>query len=153
VTDERTRATDQALAALKAHGCRMTPQRRAIVSEIMQADGHIAPAELANRVQRKIPGINPATVYRTLGLLDELGILSHAHLGGGVEYHVARDSDHVHLICSNCGTTRSIPTSEIEPVITMIRASHGFLPDLTHFAIEGLCSDCRPRQTDKAKGA
>ena len=91
------------LDLLRSRGFRMTPQRRAIVAEIMAADGHISPSAVAQRVEARVPGVNPSTVYRTLDLLEEVGVLSHTHLEGGAEYHLRSDSQHVHLVCSRCG--------------------------------------------------
>lgn len=121
----------------------MTPQRRAIVAEIMRTQGHISPAVLARKVQAEMPGVNASTIYRTLTLLEEAGILSHAHLEGGAEYHRAEEAGHVHLTCSNCGAEDDLSMEEAESLVRLIERHHGFQPDLTHFAIGGLCADCR----------
>ena len=70
---ERDRLTAEVLEALRARGHRMTPQRRAIVAEIMETSGHIAPPEVAARVKARIPGVNDSTIYRTLDLLQTVG--------------------------------------------------------------------------------
>jgi Fur family ferric uptake transcriptional regulator len=127
---------------LKAHGLRMTPQRRAIVAEILATDGHINPAEIARRVRERVPGVNPSTVYRTLDLLEDLGILSHAHLETGAEYHRSAEGRHVHLVCANCGAADSLSVAEAEALRKLIRRHHSFQPDFTHFAISGLCAEC-----------
>ena len=75
-----TVSADSVLELLRTRGLRMTPQRRAIVAEIMGAEGHISPMVVARRVRDRVPGVNPSTVYRTLTLLEDLGIISHAHL-------------------------------------------------------------------------
>ena len=72
---------------LRGRGLRMTPQRRAIVSEVMRTPGHISPAAIARKVQSEMPGVNASTVYRTLTLLEEVGVLQHSHLETGAEYH------------------------------------------------------------------
>jgi Fur family ferric uptake transcriptional regulator len=121
----------------------MTPQRRAIVSEIMSSEGHINPAAVARRVRDRVPGVNPSTVYRTLDLLEELGVLSHAHLEEGPEYHRWSDRQHVHLTCSRCGAEESLSIAEAERLKKLISRHHGFRPDLTHFAISGICERCQ----------
>ena len=90
----------------------MTPQRRAIVAEIMSASGHITPVTVARRVEDRVPGVNPSTVYRTLDLLEDLGVLSHAHLESGAEYHRRAEATHVHLTCSRCGADDSLSIGE-----------------------------------------
>jgi Fur family ferric uptake transcriptional regulator len=133
---------ETALEMLRSRGLRMTPQRLAIVAEIMATDGHINPAEVARRVRERVPGVNPSTVYRTLDLLEELGVLSHAHLEAGAEYHRAADGAHAHLVCARCGAADSLSVEEAETLRDLIRKHHGFQPDFTHFAISGLCAGC-----------
>jgi Fur family transcriptional regulator, ferric uptake regulator len=121
----------------------MTPQRRAIVTEIMAADGHISPTTVARRVQERVPGVNSSTVYRTLGLLEEIGVLSHTHLESGAEYHRRSEERHVHLVCSRCGSDDSLSLGEARRLRDLLGKHQGFAPDLTHFAISGLCRDCQ----------
>ncbi len=131
------------MGILRARGLRMTPQRRAIVAEIMRTRGHISPTALARKVQGEMPGVNPSTVYRTLALLEDIGVLSHAHLEGGAEYHRAEEAGHVHLTCSRCGAEDDLSLEEARALSHLIERHRGFLPDLTHFAISGLCAECR----------
>jgi len=131
------------LDVLRSRGRKMTPQRQAIVLEVMRAQGHISPPAIARRVQSRMPGVNASTVYRTLAMLEESGILSHAHLEGGAEYHLAGEAGHVHLTCSNCGSEDDLSLEEAQSLARLISKHHGFRPDLTHFAISGLCRNCQ----------
>jgi len=135
-------ASDSLLDLLKARGLRMTPQRRAIVTEVMGSKGHISPTIVARHVRERVPGVNASTVYRTLDLLEEMGVLSHAHLESGAEYHRKSESDHVHLTCSSCGAQESLSMVEAKRLKRLIAQHHGFTPDFTHFAISGLCAHC-----------
>ncbi len=137
-----TASAEPILLELKRRGLRMTPQRRAIVAEIMATDGHISPVDVARRVKERIPGVNASTVYRTLDMLESVGVLSHAHLEDGAEYHRTSEGQHVHLICANCGTDDSLSVDEIDVIRDQITRHRGFRPDLTHFAISGLCAAC-----------
>ncbi|SRR6266567_2511613 len=135
-------SNESVLAMLRDRGLRMTPQRRAIVSEIVAVRGHINPSEVSRRVRDRFPGVNASTVYRTLDLLEELGVLSHAHLESGAEYHHRSQSQHVHLACRRCGAEDSLSMTEAQSLKQLIRRHRGFEPDLTHFAISGLCARC-----------
>jgi Fur family ferric uptake transcriptional regulator len=137
-----TTSADGVLDLIRDRGLRMTPQRRAIVAAIMATKGHISPTSVARQVQDLVPGVNPSTVYRTLDLLEDLGVLSHAHLESGPEYHRRQDSRHVHLSCSRCGMQDSLSMAEAERLERLLVRHRGFRPDLTHFAISGLCSRC-----------
>ncbi len=127
---------------LRRRGLRMTPQRRAIVSEVMRTQGHISPAQIARKVQGDMPGVNASTVYRTLTLLEEVGVLQHSHLETGAEYHKADEAQHVHLTCHRCGRDDALSIEEAQQLGDLIRHHHGFQADLTHFAITGLCAEC-----------
>lgn len=142
MSDTITQSSDEVLGILRERGLRMTPQRRAIVAEIMLAQGHINPAAITRRVQAQMPGVNASTVYRTLSLLEEAGVVSHAHLESGPEYHRADEGHHVHLVCSNCGSDETLSLDEAEQMASMIRSHHQFEPDLSHFAISGRCAKC-----------
>jgi Fur family ferric uptake transcriptional regulator len=143
--DERVQV--DIIDVLRGRGLRMTPQRRAIVAEVMRAKGHISPTALARKVQGEMPGVNASTIYRTLSLLEEVGVLAHAHLEGGAEYHRAEEAGHVHLTCSRCGAEDDLSLEEAEALQELINRHHGFLPDLTHFAISGLCAECQKAAT------
>ena len=121
----------------------MTPQRQAIVLEVMGAKGHISPTAIARRVQGRMPGVNASTVYRTLAMLEDAGVLSHAHLEGGAEYHRAGEGGHVHLTCSRCGAEDDLSLAEAQSLERLVTKHRGFRPDLTHFAISGLCANCQ----------
>lgn len=137
-----TNRSDTLESKLRARGLRMTPQRVAILREIMTTEGHISPTDVARRVRERVPGVNPSTVYRTLGLLEDLGVLSHAHLESGAEYHRSAEGRHVHLVCSRCGAQDSLSIEEAADLNRLLSRHAGFVPDLTHFAISGTCANC-----------
>ena len=134
---------DDVIEMLRQRGLRMTPQRRVIVAEIMRTQGHISPTALAKKVQGDMPGVNASTIYRTLAILEQAGVLAHAHLEGGAEYHRTEDAGHVHLACSRCGTEDNLSLDEAEALQQLIEQHRGFRPDLTHFAISGTCAECQ----------
>jgi Fur family ferric uptake transcriptional regulator len=130
------------LDLLRARGLRMTPQRRAIVAAVMRAQGHISPTDVTRQIQSEMPGVNASTVYRTLTLLEEVGVLQHSHLESGAEYHRIEEAEHIHLMCANCGQDDPLSLKEADALHELIKRHHGFQADLTHFAITGLCRDC-----------
>jgi Fur family ferric uptake transcriptional regulator len=138
---ERTEQID-VMELLRARGLRMTPQRRAIVSAVMHAQGHISPTAITRKIQSEMPGVNASTVYRTLTLLEEVGVLQHSHLESGPEYHRTEEAEHIHLVCGSCGADDPLSLAEAESLQELIRRHHGFEADLTHFAITGLCAAC-----------
>jgi Fur family ferric uptake transcriptional regulator len=127
---------------LRSQGMRMTPQRIAIVDEIMSSSGYLTPLRVIQRVQARVPGVSAATVYRTLERLEEVGVLAHVHLESGVGYHQVAETQHAHLICSECGTEQEIPNQVLQRLERSLERAQGFRPDFSHHPISGLCADC-----------
>jgi Fur family ferric uptake transcriptional regulator len=131
------------LDEIRARGYRMTPQRQLILQEVYDSDGHTTAEEILTSVRRRFPAINISTVYRNLDLLEEMGLVCHAHLGHTVgQYHPATNKDHQHLVCRSCGSIAEIGVELMEPVRAELRRARGFEADLTHFAIFGTCKRC-----------
>lgn len=127
---------------LRARGYRLTPQRQ-LVLEAVDTLGHATPDEIAAAVRRIASGVNISTVYRTVELLEELGLLRHAHLGHGApSYHVSWDDDHVHLVCRDCGGIEEVAPETLTDVVEHLRTERGFLVDVGHFAVFGRCAGC-----------
>jgi Fur family ferric uptake transcriptional regulator len=136
-------STNTAVGLLRAQGLRMTPQRLAIVQEIMSTVGYIVPVAVVNRVQARVPGVSAATIYRTLERLERLGVLTHVHLESGIGYHRVDDAQHAHLTCTSCGAELELSQSSLRNLERLVQRDHGFRPDFTHHAISGLCADCQ----------
>ncbi len=129
---------------LRARGLRWTPQRRQIINVLEATDGHITGSELVERCRQLDPLTTPSTVYRTLRVLEELGIVQHAHgAEGREEFHVRPASEHGHLYCHQCGSSWEIDLADAEPTITSFDRRLGFAVDLSHMTIVGRCRACR----------
>jgi len=127
---------------LRARGYRMTQQRQ-MVLDAVRSLGHSTPDEIAGSVKLTAPTVNVSTVYRTLDLLEELGLVTHTHLGHGAPtYHAADDSDHLHLVCRECGEVQQVGSEVAASMTGSLRASHGFEVDVTHVAVQGRCAKC-----------
>jgi Fur family transcriptional regulator, ferric uptake regulator len=101
-------------AELRARGFRLTPQRQLVLEAVVHL-GHATPDEIAEQVRRTASGVNISTVYRTLELLEELGLVTHTHLGHGAPtYHAAEDADHLHLVCRVCGGIEEVAPDVVE---------------------------------------
>jgi len=129
---------------LHEQGLRWTPQRRLLVEVLAETDGHIAGAELVERCRAIDPQTTPSTVYRTLDVLEEIGLIRHAHgLDGREEFHVLPVREHGHLHCSRCGRAWEIAGDEVTGLVRDLRRTRGFEVDLGHLSVIGLCADCR----------
>ncbi len=109
-------------------------------------DGHVTGAELVDGCRAIDPATTPSTVYRTIDVLEELGIVSHSHgREGRAEFHVNPASDHGHLLCPGCGRTWELDAGEVGPLVDGLASTRGFAVDVDHLTIEGRCADCRRR--------
>lgn len=128
---------------LRRRGLRWTPQRRLVLDAISEARGHITGVEIVERCRRRDPAVVPSTVYRTLDVLEGLGVVRHAHgPDGREEYHVRPDAEHAHLHCEACGGRWELDTLEVRPLIATLRRDRGFDVDPSHLTVVGRCADC-----------
>lgn len=129
---------------LRARGLRWTPQRRLILDVLAATDGHVTGSELVERCRAIDAATTPSTVYRTLRVLEELGLVRHAHgPDGREEFHVRPEGDHGHLHCSECGTSWEIGPADAAATVSSFRERWGFDVDLSHLTVVGRCADCR----------
>ena len=145
----RTAPTSRALtwrdvaALLRQHKHRLTPQRRAVVEALAEFEGHVTATQLIERCLERDPAFVPSTVYRTLDLLEKLGLVTHIHdADGHEEFHPTPKEPHAHLICRDCGRTDELPLAEIRDFVGRVQREHDFAVDVSHLAIFGVCGDC-----------
>jgi Fur family transcriptional regulator, ferric uptake regulator len=131
---------------LRDHGFRITPQRQ-LVLEAVEALRHGTPEEILVEVQRTATGVNLSTIYRTLEVLEEVGLVTHAHIGHGPPtYHAVDDETHIHLVCDRCGRVQSVPASAATAFVGRLESDYGFRTDISHVSVHGLCAGCKDRE-------
>jgi Fur family ferric uptake transcriptional regulator len=129
---------------MRARGLRWTPQRRLLLSVLVKTEGHVTATELLDRCRAADPQTTPSTVYRTLDVLEEIGLIRHAHAADGrEEFHVLPQHEHGHLTCSVCNRTWEVDAQEASALLGGLSASRDFELDLSHLSMQGRCSDCR----------
>jgi Fur family ferric uptake transcriptional regulator len=127
---------------LRARGLRLTAQRQ-LVLEAVRDLGHATPEQVHCAVREVAAGVNITTVYRTLELLEELGLVTHTHLShGSPTYHAATDTQHVHLVCRSCGAVDEVDPALLGPLAGRLERERGFLVDIGHVALFGVCRAC-----------
>jgi len=125
---------------------RWTPQRRLLVEVLDEADGHVTAADLVDRCRTLDPETTPSTVYRTLRVLEDLGLVQHAHgPDGREEFHVRPAEAHGHLHCSTCGQSWEVSSADAAATVRDFRDRLGFEIDLSHLSVGGTCSTCADR--------
>ena len=127
---------------LRARGLRLTAPRQLVLEAVYRL-GHCTPDQIHAEVAGHAAGVNITTVYRTLELLEELGLVTHAHLShGSPTYHPAGEQQHAHLVCRSCGTVDEMPPHALGKLVSQLQHDRGFLLDIGHVALFGLCAGC-----------
>jgi Fur family ferric uptake transcriptional regulator len=128
---------------VRSRGMRMTVQRRLVLDTLRRTRHHTTAEEIARAIRATYPQIDPSTVYRNLEALERLGYVTHTHLDDRITRWRRADSpQHGHLVCRRCGSEEEIPMKILEPLAKRLRSEHGFVADLAHSAVVGLCRNC-----------
>jgi len=134
---------EDTLAEIRAQGGRVTPARRAVLGAILQAgEHHFTAAEIFDAVETTEPRPDRATVYRTLDLLTELGVLTPLQLDSDAVVYHRSDHRHGHLVCDTCGDVFELPKSAISALVRKVRHDRGFAIDADRVTISGVCQRC-----------
>lgn len=133
--------------SLKEKGYKLTPQRRAIVDMIIKNEGnHLTTEELYNLVKVECPEIGLATVYRTVLLLEEMGIVTKLDLNDGCSryelIHEDENHQHHHLVCNKCGKVIEVEGDLLEELEHSIELKYKFKIQDHSVKFFGLCSEC-----------
>jgi Fur family ferric uptake transcriptional regulator len=133
---------DDLLERLRTEGLRATTQRRVIVEALLAQPAHITAEDLTALVNERFPEVHAATVYRTLEVLESIGVLYRLANGHApTEWHMAGHS-HQHLVCDDCGRVEEISNAAFARLASALARDHGFRVDMRHMAITGRCASC-----------
>lgn len=129
--------------ALRARGQRVTPQRLAVARMLDEFADHVTAETLHRRVQERMPGVSLPTVYATLELLEELGLLKRLLTASGAVVYDPNVSEHHHLVCSACGVILDVEAPIDEAAIMRAARRSGFAPSNAQLVVSGVCAGCR----------
>ena len=131
---------------LKKRGMRQTREREAIIREALSSNDHFDVDELFIRLKKK-DGVSKASIYRTIPLMIEAGLLAEVYLENGhMHYeHVFGRDHHCHLRCRECKRIVEFSDNRLHDIEQEIAEKFGFDSDGHKMEIMGLCSDCRAR--------
>ncbi|MEW6263165.1 MAG: transcriptional repressor [Thermodesulfobacteriota bacterium] len=135
---------------IRRRGMRHTREREAIVREALSSNGHFDVDELFIRLKKK-KGVSKASIYRTIPLLKEAGLITEVYLENGhMHYEPVFGRDHhCHLRCLNCKTVIEFSDKRLGEIEAEVAERYGFFSEGHKLEIVGLCPRCRTRQTRK----
>jgi Fur family transcriptional regulator, ferric uptake regulator len=139
-----SREQAKAAGVLEGAGVRATRQRVVVLSELMGEQNDVTAQELHERLRGRGERLGLATVYRTLGLLAEGGVIdSLSHRPGELCYRWCGEGHHHHLVCSSCHQVVELDDCELEPWLDRVSQAHDFVTTGHRLEVSGLCGDCR----------
>ncbi len=137
---------DRVLSELRRRGGRVTTARRLVLQTLFERSGHCTAPELAEHVGKQVHAygldVHMSTIYRFLDELEELGVISHSHLGHGPAVYDVSPVAHSHLVCEVCGDVTESPNELFAAFASLVKARYGFSIDPHHFAMAGRCRNC-----------
>jgi Fur family ferric uptake transcriptional regulator len=133
---------------LRRRGMRVTAQRSVILETISHLGGHPTVMEVFGQARRRLPGLNAATVYRTLDVLRQAGLVDGMDDGGPARFSL-RDLTHLHhhLVCSACGAVIELDPRPVRGFATQVRRRTGFQVQADHLTLTGRCRACSRKET------
>lgn len=130
--------------ALRRAGHRVTTPRRVVWEVIRHADAHLTAEEIAGRVRSDDPGINVSSVYRTLSLFSDLGLVRESALGpaSASYWELAHPDEEFHLRCTGCGRVEHHGGNLVERVREHLLEEHRFAAATIDLVVSGTCARC-----------
>lgn len=131
------------LEIFRQHGLRVTKQRQAILDAICMADGHATVAQIYRQAKALDESIDRSTIYRTLDVFVELGIVVAAEdLKRERVYELVKENPHHHLICKQCGHDLDIENQLVDEFYRSLKGRYNFKVSMDHLIVFGVCPQC-----------
>ena len=131
-------SVEDAIRSLRGSGLRVSTARRLVLKALFSADGPVSAAHLSRTLS-----LDESSVFRTLELLEQRGVVRHLHLGHSPGLYVlATEREVEYIYCERCTKATAVAPQRLDGIREQIRAEFGHTPRFTHFAIVGTCRDC-----------
>jgi len=134
--------TDDLTTALRERGMRVTSQRVLVHRALRELDRHVTADELLDAVSDRLPNVSLPTIYATLDLLEELGMVRRVQRAGAALFDPRIDPHH-HLICTACGTIEDLDSALNTSAIEHAARRRGFSQPRVEAVVHGRCGGCR----------
>jgi Fe2+ or Zn2+ uptake regulation protein len=131
------------MTALRERGLRVTSQRVIVHRALREIDRHVTADELLDAVQERLPGVALPTIYATLELFEELGMVRRVHRSGGAAtLFDPRTEPHHHVQCTRCGRIEDVEGALGADGLLAAAGALGFAPERVEALVHGRCADC-----------
>ncbi len=135
---------EQSLHYLQSLGYRLTPQRLLVLAIVAGGPGHLGVDEIHRQARAAYPYLDLATVYRTLRLFKQVGVVTEVDIDNRLHYELTAPGEkHHHMVCRDCHRAINLNPRYLEEFRDTLMREFDFAPDLEHFTVSGLCRCCR----------
>jgi Fur family peroxide stress response transcriptional regulator len=138
---------EHALQKLKMTGIRMTPQRQAILTYLLESMTHPSADEIYRSLEPDFPNMSVATVYNNLKVFVEAGLVKELTYGDGASRFDADMSDHYHVICDHCGKIVDFEHTPLSQIEREVEQHTGFAVKSHRMELYGTCPDCMKKRS------
>lgn len=140
---------ESAVESLREQGYRLTPQRLLVLSIVAECIGHIGVEQVFGLSKKIYPYMDIATVYRTLHLFKKLNVVTEVAIGDRLHYELTDPKGkHNHMVCHVCSGAFNLSPHYLEQFRSTLLREFNFSPNLEHFTISGVCSNCQTEYPD-----
>lgn len=140
---------DTAIVALRQRGLRASAARRLVLEALYEAEQPVSAEAIAAGLDGRVPRSDPASVYRNLETLEQVGLVRHFHLGHGPGLYVRAGDAREYLLCDSCGAVTAVDADALDQVRDLVRRDFGLEARFSHFPLVGLCASCSPAATEE----
>lgn len=136
---------------MRARGFRVTAQRTIILETIAHMHGHLSAQQVYEQAAKRLPGLNLATIYRTVETLHEAGLVDMLDAQSEPMRFALRDPEHPHghLVCTDCGRIMDLDADLIRDLAGSVATQTEFLVDQHHLTLQGTCPECQARDQEQ----
>jgi len=128
---------------LQKRGYRLTPQRYMILQVLQEADGHLSIEQILEGVRKSYPHMNLSTIYRTLELLRDVGLVREIHLPGeGMQFEIFEERAHQHLLCRGCRAMIHLDHDLLGNLPEQVEQQYSFYGLTLDLLVVGYCEKC-----------
>jgi Fur family ferric uptake transcriptional regulator/Fur family peroxide stress response transcriptional regulator len=128
--------------ALHARGLRATSQRLVIRDALVGLNRHVTAEQVRDAVGGRLPGVSLPTVYATLDLFEQLGLVRRLRAGAGALLYDPRPEPHEHAVCRVCGRVEDLDAAVDASAAVHAASASGFRPDGADTVVSGVCARC-----------
>lgn len=127
---------------LHQRGLRATPQRLVILRALERHGRHATADDIRGWIRDELPGTSTPTLYATLELLVQLGLLRRIDAGAGATLYDPRTDPHQHAVCRRCGRVEDVDCAVDLDSLRSVAGAGGFQVQAVEVVASGLCADC-----------